>query len=173
MLWVGSHHWQRCHLDGSKEGEVHSRVTTANQGSWTPVIPWVGQLLPTIDPWLLSHYDTFDQLVEEGPIVRLEWAMSWNLWGLQEGYNWGARLGFTRLFQAIWTSDFAIGGVLMQDAHPIAYESQKLNEMEKRYTVQEKKMMAAVHCLKIWRHHLLESRFMVITNRIDTSYFQT
>ncbi|KAJ4959294.1 hypothetical protein NE237_026405 [Protea cynaroides] len=32
-------------------------------------------------------------------------------------------------------SDFAIGGVLMQDDHPITYESRKLNEIERRYTV--------------------------------------
>ncbi|GJS48155.1 reverse transcriptase [Tanacetum coccineum] len=31
-------------------------------------------------------------------------------------------------------SDFAIGGVLMQDGHPIAFESQKLNETEKGST---------------------------------------
>ncbi|GJX41706.1 retrovirus-related pol polyprotein from transposon TNT 1-94 [Tanacetum coccineum] len=30
-------------------------------------------------------------------------------------------------------SDFAIGGDLMQDEHPIAFESQKLNETEKKY----------------------------------------
>ncbi|KAI5671867.1 hypothetical protein M9H77_12231 [Catharanthus roseus] len=30
-------------------------------------------------------------------------------------------------------SDFAIGGVLMQDGHPIAYESRKLNETEPRW----------------------------------------
>lgn len=30
-------------------------------------------------------------------------------------------------------SDFAIGGVLMQDKHPIAFESRKLLEREKRY----------------------------------------
>lgn len=28
-------------------------------------------------------------------------------------------------------SDFAIGGVLMQEGHPITFESQKLNETEK------------------------------------------
>nr|GEU66337.1 hypothetical protein VITISV_008583 [Tanacetum cinerariifolium] len=39
-------------------------------------------------------------------------------------------------------SDFAIGGVLMQDGHPIAFESQKLNETEKKYMVQEKEMTA-------------------------------
>lgn len=57
-------------------------------------------------------------------------------------------------------SDFAIGGVLMQEGHPIAYESRKLNETERRYTVQEKEMTAVVHCLRTWRHYLLGSRFV-------------
>ena len=32
-------------------------------------------------------------------------------------------------------SEFSIGGVLMQDRHPIAFESRKLNETEWRYIV--------------------------------------
>jgi len=32
-------------------------------------------------------------------------------------------------------SDFAFGGVLMQEGHPVAYESWKLNDTERRYTV--------------------------------------
>ncbi|RVW21689.1 Retrovirus-related Pol polyprotein from transposon 17.6 [Vitis vinifera] len=51
-------------------------------------------------------------------------------------------------------SDFAIGGVLMQERHPIAFESRKLNDAERRYTVQEKEMTAIVHCLRTWRHYL-------------------
>ncbi|XP_054818995.1 uncharacterized protein LOC129318287 [Prosopis cineraria] len=39
-------------------------------------------------------------------------------------------------------SNFAIGGVLMQERHPIAFESCKLNDTEKRYMVQEKEMTA-------------------------------
>nr|XP_016488540.1 PREDICTED: uncharacterized protein LOC107808515 [Nicotiana tabacum] len=46
-------------------------------------------------------------------------------------------------------SDFAIGSVLMQDKHPIAFESCKLNETERRYMVQEKEMIAIVHCLHL------------------------
>nr|XP_018632992.1 uncharacterized mitochondrial protein AtMg00860-like [Nicotiana tomentosiformis] len=41
-------------------------------------------------------------------------------------------------------SDFATGGVLIQDKHPIAFESRKLNETEQRYTVQEKEMTTIV-----------------------------
>nr|CAN62036.1 hypothetical protein VITISV_019703 [Vitis vinifera] len=50
--------------------------------------------------------------------------------------------------------DFAIGGVLMQERHPIAFESRKLNDAERRYMVQEKEMTA-------------------ITDNVATSYFQT
>ncbi|GJR65635.1 putative nucleotidyltransferase, ribonuclease H [Tanacetum coccineum] len=70
-------------------------------------------------------------------------------------------------------SNFSIGGVLMQDGHPIAFESRKLNETERKYTVQEKEMTEIVHCLRIWRHYLLGSRFVIKTDNIATSYFQT
>lgn len=70
-------------------------------------------------------------------------------------------------------SDFAIGGVLMQDGHPIAFESRKLNETEWRYIVQEKKMTTIVHCLRTWRHYLLGSKFVVQTDNVATSYFQS
>ncbi|KAJ4960393.1 hypothetical protein NE237_020303 [Protea cynaroides] len=58
-------------------------------------------------------------------------------------------------------SDYAIGGVLMQEGHPIAYESRKLNDTELKYTVQGKKMTAIVHYLCLWRHYLLRSKFIV------------
>ncbi|KAH9670463.1 Endonuclease [Citrus sinensis] len=70
-------------------------------------------------------------------------------------------------------SDFAIGGVLMQEGHPIAFESRKLNDTERRYTVQEKEMTAIIHCLRVWRHYLLGSHFTIMTDNVATSYFQT
>ncbi|KAK3020691.1 LOW QUALITY PROTEIN: hypothetical protein RJ639_045597 [Escallonia herrerae] len=70
-------------------------------------------------------------------------------------------------------SDFAIGGVLMQEGHPIAFESHKLNDTERRYTVQEKEMTAVVYCLRTWRHYLLRSQFLIKTDNIATSYFQS
>ena len=51
-------------------------------------------------------------------------------------------------------SDFSIGGVLMQDGHPVAYESRKLQDREQKYSVHEKKMNAIIHCLHVWRNYL-------------------
>ncbi|EHA8591487.1 hypothetical protein COCNU_scaffold061348G000010 [Cocos nucifera] len=70
-------------------------------------------------------------------------------------------------------SNFAIGGVLMQERHPVVYESRKLNDIECRYTIHKKEMTAVVHCLRIWRHYLLGSKFVVCTDNVATSYFQT
>ena len=52
-------------------------------------------------------------------------------------------------------SDKAIGGVLVQEGHPVAYESRKLKDAEQRYSTHEKEMTAVVHCLEVWRHYLL------------------
>ena len=70
-------------------------------------------------------------------------------------------------------SDLVIGGVLMQERSPIAFESRKLNDTERRYTVQEKEMSAIIHCLRTWRHYLLGSHFIVKIDNVATSYFQT
>ena len=70
-------------------------------------------------------------------------------------------------------SDFALGGVLLQEGHPVAYESHKLSEAERRYTAQEKEMLAVVHCLRVWRHYLLGSKFVVKTDNSAVSHFFT
>ena len=43
---------------------------------------------------------------------------------------------------------FGIRGVLMQERDPNAFESHKLNDVERRYRVQEKKMTTILHCLQ-------------------------
>jgi len=81
---------------------------------------------------------------------------------------------FTKAFE-IHTdaSDFAIGGVLMQEGHPIAFESRKLNDAERRYSAHEREMTAVVHCLRTWRHYVLGAHFVVKTDNVATTYFQS
>ena len=70
-------------------------------------------------------------------------------------------------------SNFAIGGVLMQEGHPIVFESRKLNDTERCYTVQENEMTAIIHCLRVWPHYFLGSHFTIMMDNVVTSYFQT
>jgi hypothetical protein len=51
-------------------------------------------------------------------------------------------------------SDFAIVGVLVQEGRPVAFESKKLSEMERRWPTHEKEMWAVIHCLKTWGHYI-------------------
>ncbi|KAK3035478.1 hypothetical protein RJ639_034448 [Escallonia herrerae] len=102
------------------------------------------------------------------------------IWGFWEGLrimdgsrkNWReTRNGFLSRVLKGDASDFALGGVLMQEGHPVAYESRKLNEAERRYTTHEKELLAVVHCLRIWRHYLLGSSFIVRTDNTAVSHF--
>ncbi|KAL0292961.1 UNVERIFIED_CONTAM: Retrovirus-related Pol polyprotein from transposon [Sesamum calycinum] len=52
-------------------------------------------------------------------------------------------------------SDFALGGVLMQDGYPVAFEIRKLKDVERRYSVHEKELLAVVQSFRLWRHYLL------------------
>jgi hypothetical protein len=51
-------------------------------------------------------------------------------------------------------SDFVIGGVLVQNGRPVAFENKKLSETEQRQPTHEKEMWAVIHCLKIWGHYI-------------------
>lgn len=44
--------------------------------------------------------------------------------------------------------NLALGGVLMQEGHPITFENRKLKDAEIQYTAQEKELLAIVHCLR-------------------------
>ena len=59
----------------------------------------------------------------------------------------------------------------MQESHPVAYESRKLNDTEKRYSAHEKDLLAVVHYLMLWKHYLLGSWFLVKTDNTAVSHF--
>ena len=45
-------------------------------------------------------------------------------------------------------SNRALGGVLVQEGHPVAFESRKLNVAEQRYSAHEKEMTAVIHSVE-------------------------
>ena len=59
----------------------------------------------------------------------------------------------------IWSdaSTHGIGAVLMQDGHPVSYESRKLSSAEYNYTTTEQELLAVVHALKTFRPYIQSS----------------
>ena len=80
---------------------------------------------------------------------------------------------FTKAFEVHTdASDFAVADILMQEVHPIAFESRKLNDAERRYSAHDREMTAVVHCLRTWRHYVLGA-FVFKTDNVMTTYFQS
>jgi hypothetical protein len=59
---------------------------------------------------------------------------------------------------------FDISGILLQDDRPVAYESRKLKPAECNYATHEREMLAAIHCLKVWRCYLDGADFKLVTD---------
>ena len=74
---------------------------------------------------------------------------------------------FTQPFFIVVTdaSDLGIGVVIMQDDHPIAFESRKLKPNEANYSVYDKELLAVVHALDIWKHYLMGFEVLIKTNQ--------
>jgi hypothetical protein len=70
-------------------------------------------------------------------------------------------------------SDFTIGGVIMQDGRPVAFESKKLSETERRWPTHDKEMWAVIHCLKTWGHYIRSKDVVVWTDNVTLKYFAT
>ena len=72
-------------------------------------------------------------------------------------------------------SEVAIGAVLQQDfgrgLQPIAYESRKLNDAERRYSAYERELLAVVHACAIWKHYLRGREFILRTDHASLKYF--
>jgi hypothetical protein len=67
--------------------------------------------------------------------------------------------------------DFAIGRVLVQEGKPVAFESKKLSEMERRWPTHKKEMWAVIHCLKTWGHYIGSKDVVVWTDNVTLKDF--
>ena len=52
----------------------------------------------------------------------------------------------------------------MQEAHPIAFESRKLNKTEFLQSTYNKEMLSIMHALTKWRQYMLGSKFLIRTD---------
>jgi len=77
-------------------------------------------------------------------------------------------------------SNFTMGGVLSikcKDSkwRPVAYISKSLNETKQNYEIHDKKMLAMIQCLEIWRHFLedAEGKFEIWSDHKNLEYFMS
>ena len=70
-------------------------------------------------------------------------------------------------------SDRALGGMLVQEGHLVAFESRKLDVAKQRYNTHEKEMTVVSHCLETWKHYLIRTRFTVVTDNVANTFFKT
>ena len=84
-------------------------------------------------------------------------------------------VGTTRLHLAIVlecdASDEGIGAVLMQGGHPIVFESRKLSQPERLYSIYDKEMLAIMHALTKFRQYLVGRKFVLKIDHKSLKYF--
>jgi hypothetical protein len=67
--------------------------------------------------------------------------------------------------------DEGIGAVLMQGGHPIVFESQKISQPKKLYSIYDKEMLAIMHDFTKFRPYLVGKKFMLKTDHNSLKYF--
>ncbi|KAD7479605.1 hypothetical protein E3N88_02741 [Mikania micrantha] len=70
-------------------------------------------------------------------------------------------------------SSMGLGCVLMQRGKVLAYASRQLKPHETTYPTHDLELAAVVFALKIWRHYLYGSKFMIFTDHKSLKYFFT
>jgi len=67
-------------------------------------------------------------------------------------------------------SGFRLGAVLMQEGHPIAFESRKLNKRESLKSTYDKEMLPIIHALTKWQQYLLGRKILIRTYHNSLQY---
>ena len=63
-----------------------------------------------------------------------------------------------------------LGGVLLQNDYSIYYESWKLKEHEQNYPTHDLELVSIIHALKMWRHYLMGSKFLLKEENMSLKY---
>ena len=60
--------------------------------------------------------------------------------------------------------DYALGAVITQSGHPVAFHYKTFNDTVRKYSTYEKELYAIVQGLKQWRHYILDKETFIFTD---------
>ena len=134
---------------------------------------------------IIGYYHKFIEGFSKivNPITSLEKKGKWFFWDqkCEESFNKLKELLNTAPILKITNpnKDFVVctdawnerlGGVPTKEGHVIAYESRKLKTHENNYATCDLELDAIIHGLKMWRHHLMGKRFLLMSDNISLKY---
>ena len=70
-------------------------------------------------------------------------------------------------------SDYAIGAVLTQQGHPMAYHSETLSETVRKYPTYDKEMYSIVQAFRQWKNYNLGKETIIHTDHRPLQFIQT
>jgi len=70
-------------------------------------------------------------------------------------------------------SRVGIGTILLQEGHPIAYFSEKLNGLSSNYPTYDKKLYALVRVFHTWEHYLVTKEFIIHSDNETLKYLKS
>jgi hypothetical protein len=70
-------------------------------------------------------------------------------------------------------SDYVVGIVLTQHDHPVAYHSETLSDVVRKYPTYDKEMYSIVQACRQWRHYILGKETVIHTDHKPLQFMQT
>jgi hypothetical protein len=70
-------------------------------------------------------------------------------------------------------SNYAMGAILTQHGHPVAYHSETLSDTIPKYPTYDKEMYSIVQACCQWRHYILGKETVIHTNHKPLQFMQT
>ena len=81
---------------------------------------------------------------------------------------------FTKTFEIECdASNVGLRAVLLQEGHPIAYFSEKLNRSHLNYSTYDKELYALVRALHNWQHYLFPKEFVIHSDHESLKYLKS